>query len=542
MRSSLPRRRLIPRWRPTIETLGTAEARPLYERAPTPVYQDDEAFERSLAELTATPTPGHVGDVLAFSIHSDLVPQVVEATRHAVTKGVELTSTQKALLESLQGGGSDRGTAASASGHPLQPRIQGLRRLLCLAPDNALVLLDFAQLQLATGKADVARRALRTALGLAPSSRLATRTFARFLVHMDRADEALSLVRRHARVDTDPWLMATEIALADLAETSSQQLTRARRLLKSKEIAPSQLAELAGAVASAELYSGQVKAARENLRQALTAPTDNVLAQAVTEQQWTGIRLDDPAVSRAMRHANEAALFAAWNASDTETAEAKARAWHEEEPFSSRPIQFLSTLYSLKGDYGTAKNWVELGLRADPKDEGLLANHAFTLASSGKLKQAEQVVRRLLSSGGARIRPYVTATQGLVALHRGNAEQANRLYRTAMDEFRKAARPDLVALCMAHYAKAAVEMDLESAEMLVLEAIELEKQASNQDVRLLLASFGVDAKHDDSSSGLRRTSQWIFDRESNSLMEKKGITARGAPSVVVQKASSRRSK
>ena len=67
MKSALPRRRLIPRWRPISETLQTSEIESTAKQPSEHLAFDHGLFEDSVSAWRANPTVGHLGDVIAFS-------------------------------------------------------------------------------------------------------------------------------------------------------------------------------------------------------------------------------------------------------------------------------------------------------------------------------------------------------------------------------------------------------------------------------------------------------------------------------------------
>lgn len=535
----LPRRRLIPRWRPVAHTLLIAESSSLIQQNKSHLLPDSEALDKSIAEWRKTPTAGHLGDVLAFAVHDELVPGVLNLAKNAIASGHQVTAVQTALIGSLHTGkglASPGVNYASPDGiSPFQTRVRELRKLLTIAPGNVLSLLDFAQLQLAAGNERAAERTIRTALALQPNNRVVLRTAARFLVHTGNPDRAHSLIARAAKKANDPWLIASEIALSDLAGRESTSLQRGRRLLKDQAFGPKHIAELAGAITTVELIAGQTKAARDSLRMALLQPNDNVIAQALIEQSGIGVRLDTPELRYMIEMSSEAKLFEAWNAQDEVSAEAQALAWHAEEPFSSRPIQFLTTLYSLRGNHALAERWVQAGLRADPRDPGLLTNLAFTQAALGRFGDAERAIRRVRSLSSALHGSFVTATEGLIALKRGAFEAADTYYRSAIEELTKRGRHDLAALCLGHYAKRALEVAHPDAEKLFKEAIEAIQKHPSYDAQLLFKSDLEAVPNQGEDPNLRRLSQLILDTETNTLTHKIGLTARGAPGFLIKK-------
>lgn len=537
MKASLPRRRLIPRWRPVARTLQTSETGPLISRPTGAFSLDPVLFEQAVASWKDTPTAGHLGEVLSFAIQPEFEQRALEVVQQALKAGLPVTRVQAGLAATLDPAAElperDDVHPVGGGARPFQHRMSALRRILRIAPANVLSLLDFAQLQSAVGKQDAAARTLRVALSLAPHNRLVLRTNARFFVHVGKPDEAHALIAKSHAAKGDPWLMASEIALADAAATPSIFLQKGRRLLKEGRTSPEQIAELAGAIATTELMSGRVKDARVALRLALERPTDNVVAQAMTEQELVGVRLDEPQLRLAIQLSSEAQLIQAWKTHDAVAAARHAMEWHAEEPFSSRPVQFLTTLYSLRGEYSLAAEWVRAGLRADSNDLGLLTNLAFTHAALGQTDAAESAIRKVQAISRNSFQPYLMATEGLVALKRSHVEEADRLYRTAAAEFEKRGQSQLAALCVAYYAKAALEAQHPGAQGLLTEAINLVQRYPSHDAVLLLNTELPKSDAPPAGDDARRLSQWIFDPAANTLTKKSGVTARGAPAVVI---------
>lgn len=531
MKSSLPRRRLIPRWRPTSQTLGTSEVASTLNQPSAPLKFDHRLFEESVAAWRANPTAGHLGDVISFSGDADLRHRIVDLVREAQARRFAVSPVQEELFRGVVDDAVARDESTTEGRLVFQSRVAQLRRELLVAPENLLALLDLAQLQLAAGKIDAAERLLKTAMGLAPNGRIVLRTAARFYVHLGMFDKAHQIIKRHPGTKKDPWLMASEIALADAAGVPSTMASQGLRMIKEAKTQPWHLAEVAGALANAEMMSGRFKEARQLLRKALLHPTDNIVAQAVMDGSRMGFELDEPTVTSAVKRSSEAQLLQAWQNRDEAGAERHALQWHAEEPFSSRPIQFLTTLYSLQSEYEKSLGWVRRGLIADPSDEGLIANLAFAKAAVGDIRLAEIAINRIKD---ASLAPYLKATEGLIALKRGEFVKAESLYREAELTFSKLSRPDLAALAMAYYAKFAVESDAPDSARIRAEAEAKFAKARSIDGDLLMSRLlpSLPALPIDDEPK-RRLSQWVFDPESNTLVERPGVTAKGAPAIIV---------
>lgn len=539
MRILLPPRRLIPRWRPISATLKSNDSLSSNNVLPGEFAGDAAAFDRSISAWRRNPTAGHLGDVLAFGVHTEFQDSILAAGQEAVSAYREMTTTQQHLFTSLRQGDSASSLSLiqgdTPDARPFQSRMQDLRKLLSVAPGNPLALLDFAQLKLATGDEKIASKILHGALSLAPRNRVVIRTLARFLRHIGEKGKAHALVVRALRESEDPWLMASEIALADSAEITPRFLQRARRILNERRLNSKHLSELAGAVATIELRHGALKSAREYARLSLLHPNDNVAAQAVFECKAMGISLEGQTVKAAIACASEAALFSDWFDKDLDTLQGHALRWHYEEPFSSRPIQFLSTVFSLQGKYAKAGAWIACGLRADPSDHGLLTTSAFIHAATGKTTAAEKAIHRVRQIAQFTHGPYVTATEGLLALKRGDYQAADFKYREAILTFTNRGQLDIAGLGLAQYARWAIDLNHPKKEALLAEAIALVNKNPSFDALIVLNGDPRLNNLKTSNDKLRLTAQLVLDSEKNILTQTHALTRPGAPGFVIKK-------
>jgi len=544
MKSTLPIRRLIPKWRPVATTINEPEAGS-HKAPPNKVIRGDEAeLERAIAQWRVERTPGFLGDVLAFSVHRALIPKILDVGAEARKLNAVMTTVQSSLINELNRTDGD-GNLLPASAldmsietHPFQQSIRRLRALLRSRPDNSLALLDMAQLQSAMGKSKAAERSIQTALSLAPNNRTVIRTAARYWVHTGNAELAHQMLRGHQRTPGDPWLMASEIAIADLIGAPSSFLSKGRRfLIDNKSFSNSHLTELSGAIAAEELKSGSIKKARHAQRIALLAPNDNMIAQAVENRQLFNIALEGAQVESALANSHEAQVLKAWLERKPDLAELHAKAWHGEEPFSSRPIQLLSTLYLFQGEYKQSEQWLAAGLVADPLDRGLQINLAFLKARAGQGGQMLAILRRLRTQHPKESEGYARAIEGLFEYAQGHFDVGDHMYGDAVRYFEQSKRLDLASYCRLFQALYALEFNHPQAQEIVKLAQSALKISSTPDSSLLIdirskPEFQSKLSNDD--QGMRRMTQLVFDPVKNTLMIKDGLTAVGAKAVVIK--------
>lgn len=542
MKVSLPPRRLIPRWRRTDSVLDMPEATFATADAQNGLAVDSKSFDLAVEAWKGSPTTGILGDILSYSIDSDLRVKIIDFLRKEKNINDVATSTQSHFIaqlvseDSLGNAGSTQASLRESfeiCNPAIRKQVATLRQILRVNPANPLALLDLAQFQLASGQTERAERTVRSALSLSPNSRIALRTLARLYVHQRKFDKAHSLISKHARTKVDPWLMATEIALADVAETPSKFAKKGALFAKERQASDAHISELAGAIGGIELEEGNMKRAREMFRLALLSPNDNVVAQAITHQKMLGIELTAPAQRQAVMSAHEAQTLLAWNSLECDEAEIHGIAWHNEEPFSSRPLQFLTTIYAAQHDFDAAEVLAKRGLIADPQDPALLSNLAYVLASAGKLGPAEKVLFRLISLRKPKYGGVALATAGLMAMKQGAWAAGDELYEAAMRVFRDQRESGFEAICGAYYARSAVETGHPNRDSILARAESLYKSSPSADAAIILRLLNPNVQQDKHIEG-RRLSQWVYDSKSESLVQVHGLTEPGAPALIVR--------
>jgi tetratricopeptide (TPR) repeat protein len=520
MKIPLPPRRLIPKWRPVNSTL------------PGEFTGNEVEFEKTVILWRETKEPGVLGDVLSFSVHPEFHTKAVSIGEEALRVGAKVTPAQKSLISDIK---DEPMIIEAGTHHPFQQSIQKLRDILRNTPENPLALMDYAQFQLAVGKPKVAKRALLTALNLAPNNRIILRTMARFLVHVNEADYAHRLIYRHACTPNDPWLMASEIALASAAGAKSRFIMPGRQYINKRlDVNPGHITELACAISIEELHSGQMKRARESHMRALFAPNDNVIAQAVMCRDEFGIDFNTPVATQALQTSSEALTLQAMINLKPDMMIQHAEIWHAEEPFSSRPIQLLATTYAYAGDFEFSLRWVQAGLLANQNDPGLLVCLAYIMAQRGRVKESFAAMHRLLHIN-ALYKPYCLATAGLIEYSKGQYDKGDALYQSAIMEFNKAKLPELATFCLVNQVFSAADYNHPGSDRIISSAQIAMKAHPSHDALLLLntRSNNTLVKAQPENMKLRRMSQWIFDPVSNTLFEKKGLTALGGQPLII---------
>lgn len=156
MTSSLPARRLIPRWRPTRCSLRLSEAASTNNSPSTgPVRDSRDELDRSIAAWRETGAPGVLGDVLSFAVDPELVPLVREVGHEALRIGAATTPLQLRLIGELGARESTNkeGELAPPRGDPPGSPVPGSDPPFARAPEiRARQLFSAARLCSAAGR------------------------------------------------------------------------------------------------------------------------------------------------------------------------------------------------------------------------------------------------------------------------------------------------------------------------------------------------------------------------------------------------------
>ena len=254
-----------------------------------------------------------------------------------------------------------------------------------------------------------------------------------------------------------------------------------------------------------------------------------------------GIHLDGVTIERAIAASSEARVLRAWVDAAPDDVAMHARAWHMVEPFSSRPVQMLSTLFAYQGDLEVALRWVRAGLLADPADRSLLINLAYVLVLRKEYVAAAEVLRRLKAMKLPEVEPFTLATEGLMAYQQGAYAAGDLYYATAVAFLNKVRSPELAAYCLLNQALAARDNEHPERDAILARANAALKGNMSPDSAMLLkvrAEPQMDAPAPEEKAG-RRLSQWAFDPVSNTLTERTGVTSLGAKGLIVNSGETR---
>jgi len=335
--------------------------------------------------------------------------------------------------------------------------IRAHRLHLASAPRDPIEWMELARSYTIAGLNDKAAKAVLAALQLAPDNRFVLRSAARFFIHIGEKDIAHGLMSRSRLITHDPWIMASEIAIADSMGKTSRISKIAREKMEA-DVAPSELTELASALGSVEADGGNHRIARRFLRRALDGANENSIAQIrwLNRSRLNRSDSEDAVdVSRAnppLLH--EANAWAAFHKGEFDIARKESLCWLRDQPFASAPAVLNSYIASaLFLDFEAGKETALESLRSNPDDPMLVNNLAVCLMEIGDLAAAETYLSRLSVEGRSGVMEATyKATYGMLEFRKGNIEEGRRLYQEAIEKAKNSSDKGTAARAAFHLA------------------------------------------------------------------------------------------
>nr|WP_314606839.1 hypothetical protein [uncultured Janthinobacterium sp.] len=449
-------RRVIPIWIDSTQALQSPEMQRL--RSAPSIIVESEAPQR-LAEFNRVPSAETALDLLN--------------TAGREVKDVDVSGAASLILLDENMPAAVRRLAQQVLNHSTPEdrtpntgvTIRQLRRRLQGATSNPLAWADLARLYISVGESDKSERAMLVAVELAGKNRWITRSASRLFVHLGQPDRALDVISKNPFFRSDPWLMAANVAVSQVAGVAPAFWKEAKKLLTA-DMRPLHLAELSSAIATHELEAGQSKQAKKLLQQSLIEPTGNVLAQAQWAKRVKHISNLDLSAVDSTEDASEAKYLAAYAAGQMVDALRFAKEWVKDEPYSSRAAIAACYVASLLDDYHSIEQILSFGLRANADNQTLKINRAFCIFASGdtgmfaRLKVSpNSVIRDLMNAQKSEDRHTVAhaeATIGLCLYRTGNVSKGKEFYDNAEKIFNNLKISGSALLCLQNHLREAI--------------------------------------------------------------------------------------
>ena len=460
----LEERHVIPRWLPiglaiesgmfarpglTKISLIREKARGESEQALT------EKFESILEDWRKSGEEADAEELLATSIVANKVDdaEVHRAASKISSSDTVASEVKQFALRILSGVGISPLMRAVELDADLHMEIRKRKILLDLNPRDALLLAETALCHANLGQVNKSEKLLRQAMALAPNSRYVLRSAARFFCHSDRPDEALWIIRRTPRHQTDPWLKAAELAVAGMIGEGVVDWRKSRALVENEALSLRDRSELASEIATLEFQAGARRAGIKKLQIAVKDPTENATAQVEFLGRKTGGFTREELLPDISKSMEAKAVSCYWTGNLVDAFDA-CEQWQKLEPFSIRPAifgSFLSSSQSSSLDRGL--NLALAGLRSNPHNATLLNNVAVLYAYKGNLDLARQFAAQARSGSDDKSLVANRATEGLILFREGNLDDAIQAYEQAIEMAVKEKRIDLLLRAYAFYAR-----------------------------------------------------------------------------------------
>ena len=258
-------RRILPRWRDSNKVSKNADFVALKPLRRVTVNVEEQ-FRQQADEFSRSPMIGSAAEVISTALISGKQDAAAEAASFILDHRDEAPNTLLLLARSVTGEPDVFKIQLDTPGK----QISKTRQLLRINQDNPVLWSDMARHFASNGDKKQAFRCMKTAQSLAPNHRWILRTVARFLVHHGDANAAHKMLVNHARTRTDPWLIAAELACAQVAGRPPKFWRQATDILRWNTVAPIHLSELATAVAMMELEAGYFCPTPKKVKSSLT--------------------------------------------------------------------------------------------------------------------------------------------------------------------------------------------------------------------------------------------------------------------------------
>lgn len=472
-------RQAVPRWRPFKIAAELELMEPVRSSMRTVPEPRPGELEEIANDFASNRTLIHAADL----VDAALVAERPDIGRNAAefiidNEPARVSARLAAALLGKQRPALAATTPPALSNSDRYVRIAQFRRVLRITPHDVIKWVDLAREYATLGQNEAALQALRIAINLAPQNRFVLRAANRFFLHIGEFGKAHDIVRRAATVETDPWILAAEIASAEIAERQSRFVKTAQRLLQNKNIAPRHLSELASVVGTLEHGHGDRAKVRKLFAVALADPTENAVAQA----GWVSRHMpafEIPAEKLNVPRAFEAKAWEHFLDGRARAATDLSREWLRDEPFATRPALFGSWVASTAiGDFPTAIEFAEAARFSNPGEPSPMAQLVFCYATQARFEEARQLLKALPDA--IREHPdsmsqdeweiFREANLGLIAFRGNDVETGRSHYNMAIAKAVESGKRQMASNAFMYFLREEARVDRSAAEQYLPEA------------------------------------------------------------------------
>uniref|UniRef100_A0A923FAQ3 Tetratricopeptide repeat protein n=1 Tax=Pseudomonas zanjanensis TaxID=2745496 RepID=A0A923FAQ3_9PSED len=367
---------------------------------------------------------------------------------------------------------------------PTEHPISILKKQLTLSNNNPLIWVDLSREYAIFGEKERSIKAMLAALHYANDHRWITRIGARVFVHFNEPDRAHYILLKNPSIKADPWLIATEMAVSRKANRQSKLLSNGRNLLESNTPLI-HMSELASSFGTLELLNGAEKKAKGFFKQSLLAPNQNSLAQAKWAERNSRLKnlVNVPLDSNVVAY--EAQYWEAYSKQNIPLAMDFAKAWYNQEPYSSGPAIAISYLAALLDDYKLLLQITTKGLIANPHNSTLKLNQIFAWIASNDINRIAsekpdlidkflRTLNLLAEHDDWSLKAHALANTGMFHYRTGNLETGRQQYNLAEEIYERHA-PNFRFVLLVNHLREALISDANWAQEIMIKAAALSK-------------------------------------------------------------------
>ena len=448
-------RKILPRWRTFDMTLNLGE---LGSGSMSRLHQGitDGFLASRIADWKRYRTVGHAADLVGTALAIGKETLATEAASFLLQDDLSVSIWVRELARKVLDSPSDKNEfklARRLGKSEQHAHIRFFRQCLRIEPRDPIIWVDLARVYSILGQRDQAKKCMTAAQQLAADNRFVLRSAGRFWIHLGDPERAHDLIVKSKVTRNDPWILAAEIATSSASGKTSKFVKAAYRMLSDSSYRARHLSELASAVATLELSSGNIKKARKLFARSLMEPTENSIAQAA----WAVRK--DPRIHIENQHLKSLNAFEArsrvyYASGKWEKIIAECWNWQSDQPFSSGPSISGSYISAVAlENYSESESFAKYGLIANSSNFTLLNNLAFALINSGKLGEAINTLSKIDDTRiTRRDRAILQATRGFLSFRQRNISEGQKLYLDALSIARTTKEKKLVALASVFHA------------------------------------------------------------------------------------------
>lgn len=460
------KRRVIPNWRSFSTTVVLGELNNVVKPSNLPILN----IKNYIKNWKYSKTIINAGELLSAAIVNGFVEDfnVIEASNFILNNVNIATTAQVSLAKNILSINGEDNLALTTDlidifieKEPIYIKINLLKKSISSFPRNAIAYVEIARLYAILGQIDKADLFLKRAFYISPNNRFVLRAISRHFAKTD-IEFAHDIMRKSNLTGVDPWLTATEIALATMRERTSRFIKKGLSIVNSEKYHPFNTTELSSSIGTLELINGSFKNGKKLFNKSLIAPNDNSLAQSEWASNEFKLSFVSNPIGYEIQNNYEALAMDNYFENNWDKSFNNALLWFIDTPYSKRPIQLASHIaISITDNQKEAVKIINAGLTSHPNDPELLNNLAYSLALSNKIEDAEKSLNKIIINSNLteKNKVCITATKGLVQYRKGFVEKGRNLYLKAIKEAKDNKFEYLHSLAVVNFVREEISID-----------------------------------------------------------------------------------